>query len=122
LYYAETTSGGTRVADLSKMNRKQLQRLIADAQKALKAIETREKREAKKAAEKAAAKFGFKLSEVIATGPARTPSAKPQTRKKAQPKYANPADKSQTWTGMGRKPKWFIEAIEAGTDPKTLEI
>jgi DNA-binding protein H-NS len=122
LYEAETTSGGKHVADLSKMNRKQLQRLIADAQKALKTIETKEKREAKKAAEKAAAKFGFKLSEVIGAAPARTTFAKPQTRKKAEPKYANPADKSQTWTGMGRKPKWFIEAIEAGADPKTLEI
>jgi DNA-binding protein H-NS len=113
------------VADLKNMNRKQLQRLISDAQKALKSIETREKREAKKAAEKAAAKFGFKLSEVVTTAPARAPSAKSvksRTRKKAQPKYANPADKSQTWTGMGRKPQWFIDAIESGADPKTLEI
>jgi DNA-binding protein H-NS len=33
-------------------------------------------------------------------------------------KYRNPADSSQTWTGMGRKPGWLVEAIASG---KTLE-
>ena len=37
-------------------------------------------------------------------------------------KYANPADKSQTWTGKGRQPQWYKDAVAAGTDPKTMEI
>lgn len=28
------------------------------------------------------------------------------------PKYRNPADASQTWTGFGKKPKWFVEATQ----------
>jgi DNA-binding protein H-NS len=37
---------------------------------------------------------------------------------KSAPKYANPADPSQTWTGRGRKPNWLIEALNEG---KSLE-
>jgi DNA-binding protein H-NS len=28
------------------------------------------------------------------------------------PKYRNPADPSQTWTGFGKKPMWFVSAIK----------
>ncbi|WP_299968311.1 H-NS family nucleoid-associated regulatory protein [uncultured Roseobacter sp.] len=116
------------MADLSKMSRKQLERLITDAQRALKSIETKEKREAKKAAEKAAAKFGFKLSE-LTNAPAAAPKPK-SAAKKATPakkpaaaaKYANPANPAQTWSGMGRQPRWFKDAVASGVDPKTLEI
>ena len=105
------------MADLSKMTRKQLERLIKDAERA------------KKAAEKAAAKFGFTLSELtndVVKMPARTlrKSAKSKAAKKtvSPAKYANPADKSQTWTGKGRQPAWYKAAIEAGTNPKKMEI
>ena len=117
------------MADLSKMTRKQLERLIKDAERALKTISTKEKREAKKAAEKAAAKFGFTLSELTSEAieaPARTraKSSKPKAAKKSSSpaKYANPSDKSQTWTGKGRQPAWYKAAIEAGIDPKKMEI
>ena len=31
-----------------------------------------------------------------------------------KPKYRNPWDTSQTWTGRGRKPKWVVEALDEG--------
>ncbi len=31
-------------------------------------------------------------------------------RGKIAPKYRNPKDPSQTWTGRGRRPKWIVEA------------
>ncbi|WP_299831822.1 H-NS histone family protein [uncultured Roseobacter sp.] len=111
------------MADLSKMTRKQLEKLIKDAHKALKTIENKERREAKKAAEAAAAKFGFKLEE-LTTGSAPAPkrTAKAAPKKARGPKYANPADPKQTWSGMGRQPGWYRDALAAGVDPKTLEI
>lgn len=33
---------------------------------------------------------------------------------KVAPKYANPEDSSQTWTGRGRKPAWVVAALESG--------
>ncbi|MFT5625225.1 MAG: DNA-binding protein H-NS, partial [Lentimonas sp.] len=29
---------------------------------------------------------------------------------------------TQTWTGKGRQPTWFKEAVAAGTAPDTMEI
>lgn len=34
------------------------------------------------------------------------------------PRYRNPDDASQTWSGRGRQPKWVTEALAGG---KTLE-
>ena len=31
------------------------------------------------------------------------------------PKYRNPADPSQTWTGRGKSPAWIVAMKEAGT-------
>lgn len=99
--------------DLEKMSRKELLELRTKVEKALKGAESRERREALKAAEKAAAEFGFSLSELS-----------PETAKpaKAAPKYRNPADPAQTWTGRGRKPQWVHEALKAGSDISDLEI
>jgi DNA-binding protein H-NS len=33
---------------------------------------------------------------------------------KVPPKYKNPADKTQTWTGRGRMPAWAAELSEGG--------
>lgn len=99
--------------DLDKLSRDELQQLISDAQKALKSIDVRRRAEAKRAAEKAAKEFGFSLDEVLDAGPKGSKSA---------PKYANPADLSQTWTGRGRKPKWVIAALEEGKSLDDLAL
>ena len=31
-----------------------------------------------------------------------------------EPKYSNPDDPSQTWSGRGRRPRWVTQALEAG--------
>jgi len=43
---------------------------------------------------------------------------KPATR----PKYANPANKAETWSGRGRRPRWFDEAIKAGKSADDMAI
>lgn len=37
-------------------------------------------------------------------------------------KYRNPADKSQTWADMGRKPAWLKEALAAGKRLEELAV
>ena len=41
---------------------------------------------------------------------------------KSPPKYQHPDQPHVTWTGRGRHPSWFAEAIAAGTDPEELLI
>ena len=41
---------------------------------------------------------------------------------KVYPKYQNPADPSQTWTGRGRTPRWISEMRTAGKSIDDLRI
>jgi DNA-binding protein H-NS len=56
----------------------------------------------------------------VATGP-RNGQAKKKTAKVA-PKYRNPDDPGQTWTGRGRKPNWLVAELEAGRDQEDFRI
>lgn len=110
--------------DLKNMSRKQLEKLAAQVQKALKSLDTQDKREAKKAAEKAAAKFGYSLAELAAAPSGKKRGPKPGTKAKnpGVAKYKNPSDASQTWTGKGRQPAWFKDALESGKSADDLAI
>ena len=104
--------------DLNAMSRRELKSLQEDVQKALKAAEQRERTQAFKAAEKAVAEFGFTLDEV--SGAAKSKGSARGSR--AMPKYRNPMNPEQTWTGRGRKPGWIHEALARGDDITDLEI
>lgn len=110
--------------NLKAMTRKELAKLKTDVDKALKTAEVRMKKEALKAAQKVAAEFGYSLNELSADANPKAvkkgPKAKP--KKRAKPKYRNPANPEQTWSGRGRKPLWINEALTSGADITDLEI
>ena len=43
------------------------------------------------------------------------------TKKEAVAKYADPAS-GKTWTGHGKRPGWFVEAIAAGKTAEELSV
>ena len=49
------------------------------------------------------------------------PSLAKGGKKVAKIKYRNPDDHLEGWTGRGRKPKWFMDCVEKGMDPKEME-
>ena len=49
----------------------------------------------------------FTLQEVLEAKPARKP---------VQPKYRNPNDATQVWTGRGRRPHWVEDCLNDGMD------
>lgn len=101
--------------DLSAMSRAELVKLKEKVETALKAAEARALRDARKAAEKVVAEFGFSFEQVAETrGGVK--------RSKAAPRYRNPDNPEQTWTGRGRKPGWVHEALAKGADISDLEI
>jgi DNA-binding protein H-NS len=61
---------------------------------------------------------GFGLDEVLGRGN----SGRGKARGKVKPKYRNPADPSQTWSGRGKRPRWFNAALSAGKKEKDLLI
>ncbi len=109
-------------SELKAMSRKDLEKLKSSIDDVLAGMAERDKKEALAAAEKAAAAHGFSLAELAADAPKKRGRKPGKAKTKAAPKYANPADKSQTWTGKGRQPAWFKSAVANGVDPQTLAI
>lgn len=113
--------------DLKNLSTKELQALKSRVEKALSRAEKKMKEEALRAAKEAARKFGYSLEEITDEAapkkPARGKAKKTAGKKsKAPPKYANPSDPSQKWSGRGRQPAWFKAAIEAGANPDDMLI
>ncbi|MEM9871990.1 MAG: H-NS histone family protein [Pseudomonadota bacterium] len=102
--------------NLEKMSHQELEKLRLDIDAALVAAKKRDKKEARKAAEAAAADYGFTLAELMGGATAKS------SVKGGVAKYVNPENPSQTWTGKGRQPQWYKDAVAAGTDPATLEV
>lgn len=109
--------------NLKEMSRKELEKLKADVEKALERVSKRELKAARDEAAKIVAKHGFSLADITgAAAPERKPRGTGKPKTKAPARFANPADASQTWTGKGRQPVWYKEAISAGQSPESLEI
>jgi DNA-binding protein H-NS len=41
---------------------------------------------------------------------------------KVYPKYRNPVDPSETWSGRGKQPRWLVSALKSGKSIEDLEI
>ena len=101
--------------DLNALSLKELKDLQSQVGKAIATYEDRKKKEALAELEEKARTLGFSLAELTAIAAVRK-------RSPAQAKYANPASKSETWSGRGRKPRWFEAALNAGKSPEDLAI
>jgi len=88
-----------------EMNITEIRQLIGDAENAISQKKEAEKSQVLEEMKTLAKDRGFEFSEFM-TG------KKP--RKKSAVKYRNPENHEQTWTGMGRKPKWLVVALEGG--------
>ena len=77
-------------------------------QKAIAGAKERERTELKQKIEKLASDSGFSMDELFTRGRG---ALKGRT---VAPKYANPDNRSETWTGRGRKPKWLVAKLAKG--------
>lgn len=99
--------------DLNKLSLKELKDLQSQVGRAISSFEDRRKKEALAELEEKARALGFSLSELTGA---------PVSRKRAPAtvKYANPANRAETWSGRGRKPRWFADALASGKTPEDL--
>ena len=101
--------------DLNSLSLKELKALQINLTKAISDYDQRMKREAAAELEARARELGFTLDELLSVkGKKKTASAKP--------KFAHPEDPSVTWTGRGRQPQWFRDALAAGKTEEDLAI
>ena len=101
--------------DLNSLSVKELRDLQVQVVRAIATFEDRARKAAAAALEEVARSHGFTLADFAG-------ASAPKKRAPAGAKYANPADKSQTWSGRGRKPHWYIAAIATGKKPEDLSV
>jgi DNA-binding protein H-NS len=56
---------------------------------------------------------------------AQRPTSSGTTRRKyprVLPKYYNPLDPTETWSGRGKQPRWLVTALKAGRKLEELKI
>ena len=101
--------------DLETLSLAELKQLKKRVDTAIDEFAEREKRKALAEVEAFARERGLSLADLSSV-------AQKKTRKSAAPKYANPANPAETWTGRGRRPRWVVAAQDAGKSLDDLAI
>ena len=102
--------------DLKNLNQNQLNDLITKAEQRKVEIEKQKLTKLRDRVQKMIKAEGFTVEDVF--GGRRTR----RTASKVPPKYRNPDDPAQTWSGRGKRPRWFNAALKAGKKEKDLLI
>ena len=102
------------LTDLQNASTEQLKEWRQAIDSELKKRESKERAEARKKIIELADMHGIDLA-ALGTGSTGGRQQKPS-------KYRNPNDQFQTWSGIGRKPKWVQEWLDAGRALEELEI
>ena len=105
------------IPHLEKLDLAQLKALAKDVKNAIATAEREQLKKARAAAEEAVKKFGLSLTHVVG-GSGKTQRNGASSR----PKYMNPDDPEQTWSGRGRQPAWYKSALEKGVKPDDMEV
>ena len=101
--------------DLEKMSMEELGQLKKEVEAAIKGYSDRRRAEARKAIEAVAREHGMTVDEVLGNK-GRKRVTKPAI------KYVNPDNPLQTWSGRGRQPGWYKDAVKSGKKPESMEI
>jgi DNA-binding protein H-NS len=101
--------------ELESLSLKELKQLQKDVDAAISEFKDRERRKALAEVEAFARERGLTAADL-------TELSSKRTRKSAAPKYANPSDLSQTWTGRGRRPRWIEAALAEGKSLEDMAI
>lgn len=102
---------------LDKMSREELRQLQKDVAAALKSFDDRQKKEAQTKLESMAKEMGYSLADFAGGKKTRAGSGAGGV-----PKYVHPENPGKTWSGRGRQPQWFKDALASGKTEDDLAI
>ncbi|MCZ4353312.1 H-NS histone family protein [Roseovarius aestuarii] len=108
--------------DLTALSLRELKSLKKKVDRAIETHEKRARKDALAAIKEKAKEMGFSLNELVGPGDADGAGTTSGTRTPAGPKYRDPRDETQTWSGRGRKPNWIKKAIDEGADLESMRI
>ena len=100
--------------DLERLDIEQLTKLLGKAQAEISACEKQNRKDLRAELERRVASDGYKMAEIF---PELGSASSNSSRRKRPAKYRDPQNPDQTWSGIGRTPKW-VQAIldERGID------
>jgi DNA-binding protein H-NS len=104
--------------DIKSLNHAQLGDLISRAQARQAELKSENAQKVRAKIVAMAQAEGLDLDEIMG----RPSKGRGGSRGKVKPKYRNPADPSQKWSGRGRQPLWYAAAVKAGKKEKDLLI
>ena len=96
--------------NVDKMSLKELIALEGKIKGAIAEARTKERSELKGKVAALALSHGFSITELFGGHGAG------KVKAMGIPKYANPDDATDTWTGRGRKPNWLVARLKKGAD------
>ncbi|MGK2953258.1 MAG: H-NS histone family protein [Thiobacillus sp.] len=99
----------------------ELREQIAAAQRALDQVVAKRARQTLKEARRLAAEVGYE-AEFRKVGKTAGVGKAAGARAKVAPKYRNPNNPEETWSGRGRQPKWMQQLQAEGTSMDELAI
>ena len=94
--------------NVDRMSLKEINDLKAKIAKAEASAREKAKSDLKDKIDRLVAGSGFTVAELYGF------AVKGRGRSKSAAKYANPDDRSETWTGRGRKPNWLVARLKKG--------
>ncbi len=105
--------------DIKKLSQSQLDALIQEAQARKTELHREELSKVKEEVMAFARSRGYTIEELFGGKARRGGGGKRGT---VAPKYRNPKDPAQTWTGRGKRPRWFQALIDSGKKEADLRI
>lgn len=102
--------------NLDALSLRELQDLQKKVSKAIETYHDRAKKEAIAELNDKARALGFTIEELFGDKPAKA------TRAPVAAKYRHPENAEVTWSGQGRKPTWFVAALDGGASESDLLI
>lgn len=106
--------------NLENLSARELEDLISAAAEQKKKIQRQRLSDVRNKVIAFARDEGYTIEELFGEG-GRVKASKTAGRTVA-PKYRNPADPGQTWTGRGKRPRWVQAAVDAGKSLESLAI
>ena len=96
--------------DLKGLNVDQLSELVGKVQTEMASREKRKRQELRAELERRVTAEGYKMGDIFPELGSSAPSGR--RRRKLPAKYRNPQNSDETWTGIGRSPKWVQRILE----------
>lgn len=103
--------------DIKNATTADLQGLLKSIPEELRRRENSEKERLRNELTALASKAGFTIAQLFAEN-----EKVGRKQSVVAPKYCHPTDRSLTWTGRGRQPKWIAEILSNGGTLKSLAI